>query len=1025
MKRFYSKFGLTIAAFFLSVSFLLTSSSAAAAPSGAPDSIAVMEFTMAREKEVENWAAGLADFAMSVLQDYGLATFERNDLNFIFSEYRLTEEGFVQSDRIIRQKLPWVRYLLNGIVEKKGNADFSLTVSLTDMSSASEVARFSNTGKYPDELASATAGLIGQIAKRVGKSETLQKKKKDRPGFTNSPEVALLYYKGLDYYNKGKPEYAEYYFREAYYRDKEFLIAGLWRMRAFERLGLQDCADYVYRLVTKQQVQGRKKSSSDQSDKGGKQLVAGVLKPFDRELQDDGLESALREVIINNDRLRLFAHESIDSITQELDLGLTGNFDPHALQGREWMSADVHFSIYRKSGDQGGGETVGIQMVDAVTGEVVGRVEKKKGSGPLGGFINTILEELLASNTTEDNGHLAIKYVKAPIDKIEKELHALSHIVRESYLLRRFSDDQENRKKLVGYIGITNDMINPVNGFEWDFIELLLKRLEKLVNPAEPEAPFWYYFIQWARIHQTSFDIWTTQNDFMVEPRKDGKLFEKYFHKLLTDYPDSLPGNLARFAIGFDKIYAEDYQAALSYFGSAAKSIEKSSQFDLIYDDCIYKCQTIASRPEILANIYYFAATVADDVGDLNKAREYSEKAFRATQEYYALHGLDWSSDLTRIIPGILSLYPVEGKWVLVRLMTVSPNLTVRDSFNTEVETLYRKLSGNTVDEKLTLEQMRDLLNTGKTTEKEKYELGLQYLIRVAEELTGDGKNAEKYDIGARNVSRIVIKYMPSGKEGEVASVMNALIYAYKKHYDSFVQFCPDMKPLSLCYQVDKTTGKKVSFPVDISFFDRLMQDLYIIFGQFNLVLRQSDQLLSSRWKERRLRGIVGKSWVLSEKGTPMEVAAFIDSERKRYEKDFSADLGSEYIELITWNGNAYVEADELHLALDVYRQGVKKALPSIRKESSCDKNDGVASLIYHQATLEETFGNKYEAVELFKQVVKLGENCQFFSLKEIGEKKKRVKMGYPDSPRFFGTSRNAYDKALKKIGEIRASSGS
>lgn len=990
-------------------------------PSGEPDSVAVMEFAMIQDEEGENWAAGLSDFAMSLLQEYGVATFERKNLNYIFSEYRLHEQGFVKHEQIVRQKLPWIRYLLNGTIEKIGETDFSLTVSLTDTQSASEVARFSQAGKYPDGLAAAVTDSVRQTSQRIGKPEALQKKNKDRPGFTNSPEVALLYYKGLDYYNKGKPEYAEYYFREAYYRDNGFVIAGLWRMRAFERLGLEDCADYVYRMLAKQLIPGDENDSSARSSLAGKQLVAGVLKPFDPELQDEELESALHSAIINNARLQLFAHESIDSITRELDLELTGNFDRHSLQGQEWMSADVHFSIYRKRGKEGKEEIVTIQMINAVTGEIVGSVEKARKSDSLTVFINTVLDELLAENTSETNEQLSLTYVKAPIDRIKKQIHALSHIARESYLLRRFSDDQESREKLVNYIGITNDMTYPMNGFEWDFVALLLKRLEKLVDPAEPEAPFWYYFIQWGRIHQTSFDIWTTQKDFMVEPRKDGKLFEKYFHKLVTDYPDSLPANLAKFAIGFDKIYAEDDQAAFRYFDSAAQSIGSSSQFNLIYDDCMYKCETVASRPEILANIYYFAAKVASDVGAMDKAREYSEKAFQATREYYALHGLDWSSDLKRIIPGMLSLYPVEGKWLLTRMMNVSPNLTVRDGFKNEVKNLYLKVSGNAVDEELTFEQIRDLLNTWKTTETEKYELSLQYLRRVTEEIKRSVENAEKFDIGVRNISRSVITNMPAGKEGEVASVMNALIYAYKKHYNAFLGICPDHKPYSSCHPPDKVPGDKSSFPMDILSFDRLMLDLYIVFGQFNLVLDQADNLLSSRWKERRLLGIVGKAWVLSEKGTAGETAAFINSERIKYEKDFSSDLGQEYIELITWNGNAYMEANEPQLALDVYRRGVVNASPSINQESYCDKKSGFASLIYHQAALEEQLGNRYEAMELFKNVVKLGENCQVFSLTEIGEKKKRVKMGYPNR-RFYGSRSNAYDKALKKIDGIRES---
>lgn len=985
-----------------------------------PDSVAVMEFAMIQDEEGENWAAGLSDFAMSLLQEYGAATFERKDLNYIFSEYRLHEQGFVKPEQIVRQKLPWVRYLLNGTIEKKGETDFSLTVSLTDMQSASEVARFSQAGKYPDGLAAAVQDSIRQTSQRIGKPEALQKKNRDRPGFTNSPEVALLYYKGLDYYNKGRPEYAEYYFREAYYRDNGFVTAGLWRMRAFEKLGLEDCADYVYRMVAKQLIPGGENDSSDRNSLAGKQLVAGVLRPFDPELQDDELESALRSAIINNARLQLFAHESIDSITQELDLELTGDFARHSLHGQEWMSADVHFSIYRKRGNEGEGEIVTIQMINAVTGEIVGRGEKARKSDSLAECINTVLDGLLAENTSEANEQLSLTYVKAPIDQIKKQIHALSHIARESYLLRRFSDDQENREKLVNYIGITNDMTHPMNGFEWDFVELLFKRLEKLVDPAEPEAPFWYYFIQWGRIHQTSFDIWTTQKDFMVEPRKDGKLFEKYFHKLVTDYPDSLPANLAKFAIGFDKIYAEDYPAAFRYFDSAAQSIGSSNQFNLIYDDCMYKCETVASRQEILANIYYFAAKVASDVGEMKKAWEYSEKAFQATREYYALHGLDWSSDLKRVIPGMLSLYPVEGKWLLTRMMNVSPNLTVRDGFKNEVKNLSLKISGgNAVDEELTLEQIRDFLNTWKTTEAEKYELGLQYLRRVTEEIGRSVENAKKFDIGVRNISRSVVTNMPAGKEGEVASVMNALIYAYKKHYDAFLKVCPDHKPHSSCHPVDKTPGDKSPFPMDMLSFDRLMLDLYIVFGQFNLVLDQADDLLSSRWKERRLLGIVGKAWVLSEKRSSGETAAFVNSERIKYEKDFSADLGQEYIELISWNGNAYIEANESHLALDVYRRGVENASPGINQESYCDKKSGLASLIYHQASLEEKLGNRFEAIELFKNVVRLGEKCQAFSLMEIGEKKKRVKMGYP-SQRFYGSRSNAYDKALKKIDEIR-----
>ncbi len=980
----------------LRISLLLAVLVFGAASSGHADSMpersaAVLEFTISGNEEGgEDWAAGLADFTAAALQEHGVATFERSRLNYLLAEHKLQDQGFTQSIWAIRQKLPWVHFLVNGTVNKDKSAVFTLTLVLTDMSTGQEAARASKTGRYPDQIAEAASALAAQIAEKIAPAKGRKINRAEKQGFTNSPEVALCYYKGLDYYLRGQPEYAEHYFRQASNLDKNFFIAKSWRLRAYERLGLQDFAD----LVAKELHQAGGASAETQL-KDKERLTVSVIPPADAESRNAALEEVLRAVITNHPSLQLFSHDTIAAVSDEIDLSLSSSFDQHMLKDQEWLATDALFSISRTEDEK----HVTVQLIDSLSGQIVGTEQRAVGADKLEDIVQDMVMQLWKNNVTGSRQGLKMKYSLAPMTpkRIQNEW---TQVEQEAYGLRLMSDNQSDKAALDFYLNVMLMGNMPNKGYEWPFIELVLNRLEALIKADEPDAPFWVYFIQWKRIFSRWFNPWATNETGMVMPRKDGKLLEQYFEPLIASNGDSLPGLLAQYAVALDKLYSGDQNAAFSSFDKISDKIAERRELALMQSLVQNDLPKGWRQYEVPAVVYYFAAKTALAIGRKDKAQDYAAKAKRILERLDVAAGKP-----VRIFPSVYGVQHFEKEWQLTNEL-LPPDFNIREGFRDEIDSINVSIASGSAKE-LSIDQLEDRLSAQDLNEEEKVAIGLRMLRLMTEDVKKNDK-IRRYEILTRNVARRVLSTVQSDRKQEAVNTVKKLAAAYKKHYDQMLNTCPDI------------IGRCASYPISSTSFDELMFDLFALSGSDKLLEEQARQMMQSKLSKRRMMGVRNQAWLLYETKSPRESADFLLQEIQRFEKDFPQERKDDYVELLFWCGQTYLDAADEHHALAVYKQGVEQTVSLRKKDAHCDEKEFAAALMYEQAELLIKQNDLLAAADLLKNIVNLAEGCEHFSSKQVTERKKPNNGGYRATP-FLSVRNGLREMALNKLESLRA----
>ena len=115
--------------------------------------VGVLDITMEeRGGSQDDWALGLADLLDLELQKRGLNTYERRDVRLVLGERNLQLSGQAGNDEVLRNFLPWVRYLVKGSV-RRANGGFVLSIGVVDVRDGLSVMTLDEKGDNPNRLA--------------------------------------------------------------------------------------------------------------------------------------------------------------------------------------------------------------------------------------------------------------------------------------------------------------------------------------------------------------------------------------------------------------------------------------------------------------------------------------------------------------------------------------------------------------------------------------------------------------------------------------------------------------------------------------------------------------------------------------------------------------------------------------------------------------------------------------------------------------------------------------------------------
>jgi hypothetical protein len=629
-----------------------------------PDTIAVLEFTAVGDTDL---SAGLAELLELELRDLGLVILERRQLRFVLSERRLQRGGLVRAEDVIREKLPWVRYLVGGQIEAHGAQGFEIRVSLADAQAGSVVAEFREAGRSPEGLAGSICSLARRLAAARGGVAVPPAERRRVLGMSSIPEVVLRLHQGLDYLFAGLPEVAIAFFREASELDPSFVVARIWEAKAYEALDLPDNARLIHEMVRLVHPDERPEALRELREGLGVRTVA-VTHAAGEPVLSRVFATQLVNRLAATKGLRAFRSDWIQGLTDEMDLELTEEFaSASGLGDRSWLLVDLIASVsVQRDGDP---PRLRVDVIRAMTGELLQRVEHPVPAGggrdvvPPRTALDDALRACLANGpgaATSAVGRRSGSGVRNPA--LAPRVQGLPSRMRKfAEALRDHVEDRADKLRMLvlfkAYPEVSPESSNDEGSLEFLHQVLLLRRLLTTIDEAAPEAATWLATALWLdrglRLREgacrtgtrplcanarTLLGVvdreWPPAEPFAYVPlhgteivptaegqTTPGEPLGRAFTLLTRKYPNSLAAELVDYSLAIDRMNRGDHAGAL---GILRGLIGRLSRRDIrgLRGDGKYGLQD-----SYFVSLFYFAALEAKGLGERDLARDYARQA--------------------------------------------------------------------------------------------------------------------------------------------------------------------------------------------------------------------------------------------------------------------------------------------------------------------------------------------------------------------------------------------------------------
>lgn len=561
------------------------------------NAVAVADFELEdAHPGARDWAFGLADVLAVELQQRGVVLFERQQIRVVLGERRITASGLSQLRSNPSQEIPDLRYLVTGDIRPATQRQFHVRASLVEAQSGRNAASFAREGRYPEEVPGALASLADEIAGRLkseGVAPRLELAASYRPAHT--PEVSLLFYKGIAYCLAGQPEQGVTWFIDTSKADPHFLPARVWTMRAFEMLGLEDFAA-VARENVRQAPNGQ--GVLDRLDKSRflDQKLVSVAVIADPRLEAAGwkVQAELRTALGRYTNLFVADAANIRSLAAEMDLQLTekGGRDLE-LASVLWSTVDALVLLRPAEKSEGG--SFSVELEDALTGSPLFRGQTPRDGSKLA----DLSRDLAAQISTRR---------KAMPPEHGRETAGNSHAVRPIPVV---NTDRDECAGLLKYLS-ENPSDRPAwmrlaLFFPWiggSFQGKISDRVVAATDLKEPEAANWLSVALW---HRRQYE---NPPSLAVEAAT-----------LLEHFPESPEAQYVRSALALEFIDHYKYAQAAPILLKLAKELPVLTK-------------RVKIGPDYWANFYFFTGAVLHEMGDDEQARQFLARADEVLREH-------------------------------------------------------------------------------------------------------------------------------------------------------------------------------------------------------------------------------------------------------------------------------------------------------------------------------------------------------------------------------------------------------
>ena len=555
--------------------------------------VGVLDITMEeRGGSQDDWALGLADLLDLELQKRGLNTYERRDVRLVLGERNLQLSGQAGNDEVLRNFLPWVRYLVKGSV-RRANGGFVLSIGVVDVRDGLSVMTLDEKGDNPNRLAKALERMADRISASLAAKTTGVEHRLPMPGFTDTPEVALLYYRGVEYLVAGRPGYAIDCFSQAAKADPSFMLARWWKMKAYQQAGFPRLAQMALEEITLSGLGAGFLAYQQSGGHTGRQqrVVAVIAGQAD---SDEGrvIATALGGQLRRDVRVLVFDPTWLPNLGAEADLDLSGMYQREpGLRSTIWAMTDS-MAFVLPSGSHGWK----LAVRDSLSGE-------ERMAMPIANNTASIRAAAEALATTGVTGTPRAA-VRSPPSKKRDFPEMLNRYTDKTVAFDDLLNGAEqDESELKGIMRLAEWFASvPDAKYERAAWETLMDR----IDPDAGDAAMWYSTALW-HLH-----------DLVWKPRMD---ITDFFRVLYEQYPDSVPAMFCR------------YSRACYYLERVAPGPDPVQARDILVplaDRMVAGLPSEFRSPQFIGSIYYRTAQAYEGCGQTNEAMAWLEKARRA-----------------------------------------------------------------------------------------------------------------------------------------------------------------------------------------------------------------------------------------------------------------------------------------------------------------------------------------------------------------------------------------------------------
>lgn len=605
----------------------------AAARAQAASPLAVGEFVMADApgRAGGDWAVGLSELLQHRLGELGVVTVERAVVTAVLSERRL--QTLHPPRQRQSQGLLGAQFILTGRVHRlKGNNQYRIDAELVRTNDGSLVGRLSAQGAYPDEWFASVAEIAAQTVAVIDGQTGAEGKPRvptditiDASRFTRSPELAVLFYRGMGHLAGNRLPEAAAHFHYAWKNDHTgFKLARAWEMRTYQLLGFSELADAIRRQLMTDDPALAQLLDGNGAEAAGNEAAPWAVAGLGH--IDPELARGLLNSLTGERRVRMLGDSAIGQVMREHDLSLSDSLrNPEGRGQIGWASSAL---LFAEATDD---EHLTLILQDAATGVVRQSltVARPEGATSLqwGQAAAKQLHEaaLLAPPAGPDAAAATearrdkVSWLRTPYDLWDKEYtgyastpnRTRTNIDIVASLLRRLQAHPGN----LSYIQAVMFWLDaPLR-------EALANRLMDLVvaNPRVPDAAAWLSsagaYLSYARFEAAK----GTQED-----RFNAELPVEITHAaLLKHYPDSPEAAIVRYTQANEHLFAGRTKEGLDLLVQLCETLPDArvgASLRLPYS--------------AMVNLYFHTAAESYRAGDVERADTYLRRCLGEIQAH-------------------------------------------------------------------------------------------------------------------------------------------------------------------------------------------------------------------------------------------------------------------------------------------------------------------------------------------------------------------------------------------------------